>query len=219
MYNESASAPVPWKRKGEPREMIRTIVSDLGNVLLHFDHMRSCRRLSQRCGRSAKEIYDSMFGSSLVEAYDLGRISSEEFARSSMERLDIHLEVSEVRRIWSDIFDPVEGMEELIRSLRERYTLVLLSNTNAWHFEYCFEHYPVTRLFQHYALSYRLGFRKPDPRIYRAALAMAGSPPEEALFFDDIPEYVQAAAGLGMRALRFENQSKLLREMKAEGVV
>jgi putative hydrolase of the HAD superfamily len=206
------------REKRAPREMIRTVVSDLGNVLLHFDHMRSCRRLSQRCGRSAEEIYDSMFGSSLVEAYDLGRISSGKFARLCMERLDTRLEVSEVRQIWSDIFDPVEGMEKLIRSLKETYTLVLLSNTNAWHFEHCFQQYPVTRLFDRYALSYRLGFQKPDPRIYRAALAMAGSPPEEALYFDDIPEYVRAAAALGMRALHFENRSQLLREMKAEGI-
>ena len=76
----------------------------------------------------------------------------------------------------------------------------------------------MTRLFDHYALSYTLGFRKPDPRIYRAALAMAESLPEEALYFDDIPEYVQAAAGLGMRALHFENRSRLLREMKAAGL-
>ncbi len=198
--------------------MIRTIVSDLGNVLLRFDHMLACRRLAARCGRSPREIYDSMFTSGLVENYELGRISSVEFGQRSMERLAVDLEMGEMREIWSDIFDPVEGMEELVRSLKGNYTLVLLSNTNEWHFEHCRKRFPVVGLFGHHALSYRMGCRKPDPAIYRKALALAGGRPEETLYFDDIPDYVEVAAGLGLKALRFREAVQLIEEMREKGV-
>jgi HAD superfamily hydrolase (TIGR01509 family) len=199
--------------------MIRTVVSDLGNVLLHFDHMLACRRLAERCGWSPQEIYDSMFTSGLVAEYDLGRISSAEFGRRSMERLAVVLEMGEIRQIWSDIFDPVEGMEELVRALKGRYALVLLSNTNKWHFEHCHARFPVVRLFEHFALSYRLRCQKPDPAVYREALAMAGALPEETLYVDDIPAYVESARRLGMKAICFQDREHLIKDMRSEGII
>ncbi len=202
----------------KPCRMIRTIVSDLGNVLLHFDHMISCRKLARLCPWPAERIYESMFGSNLVRDYDLGRIPSSAFGEGCKERFGLRLRIEEIRGIWSDIFWPVEGMEEVIRALRGRYTLVLLSNTNEWHFEFCREKFPVVSLFDHYALSFRLGCAKPDPAIFERALAAAKAVPEETLYFDDIPAYVEAAARLGVRAVCFENRAQLERGLKEEGV-
>ena len=198
--------------------MIRTIISDLGNVLLHFDHMQSCRQLAESCQLSPKQIYDSMFESGLVRDYELGRISSEEFGRRSMERLKVDLEMELIREIWSDIFHPVAGMEELMTSLKGSYQLVLLSNTNEWHFEHCRKKFPVVRLFEHLALSYRLGYQKPDPEIFEKALAMADVRPEETLYVDDIPAYVEAARQLGMKAICFKDREQLTDEMRAAGI-
>jgi putative hydrolase of the HAD superfamily len=44
---------------------------------------------------------------------------------------------------------------------------------------------------------------KPDPEIYRLCLARVDAAPGEALFVDDRPENVSAAAELGMRTLHF----------------
>jgi putative hydrolase of the HAD superfamily len=160
-----------------------------------------------------------MFGSNLVQDYELGRITSSEFAQGCKERLHLDVNRDVIREIWSDIFHPVEGMEELIRSLKGRYRLLLLSNTNEWHFEHCRDRYPVVDLFDHYALSYRLGCRKPDPRIYEKALAAANTPPEETLYFDDIPAYVEAARELGWKGICFEDRDQLRREMNAAGAI
>ena len=199
--------------------MIRTIVSDLGNVLLHFDHMRACQGMAQRSQWSPQEIYDSMFGSNLVRDYELGRISSSEFGQGCIQRLNLNVGVEVIREIWSDIFHPVEGMEELIRSLKGHYTLVLLSNTNEWHFEHCREMYPVVNLFDHHVLSCRVGYQKPNPLIYEKALAMANALPEETLYLDDIPAYVEAARKLGWKGICFRDKDQATREMQAVGVI
>jgi glucose-1-phosphatase len=198
--------------------MIRTLISDLGNVLLHFDHMHACRELAKLCTWSPERIYTSMFESDLVRDYESGRISSSAFALRCAERLDLDLGLDEIRHIWSDIFHPVEGMEKLIRALRGRCTLVLLSNTNEWHFEHCRERFPVVRLFDHYALSYRLGCRKPDPAIYSKALAMADAVPEETLYVDDIPAFVDCGKRLGLKAIRFQDTAQLTEAIRAEGL-
>jgi putative hydrolase of the HAD superfamily len=198
--------------------MIRTIISDLGNVLLGFDHMQACRELAELCQWSPEQIYDSMFHSDLVRDYDLGRISSVEFGRRTIERLGLNLGVEVIRDIWSDIFQPVEGMEELIRFLRGTYSLVLLSNTNEWHFEHCHKRFPVVRLFEHYALSYRLGYQKPDPMAYQAALSMAGALPAESFYVDDLPAYVESGKRLGMKGVCFRDVDQLKEEMRSAGI-
>jgi len=199
--------------------MIRTIISDLGNVLLHFDHMHACRELAKSCRLSPEQIYDSMFESDLVREYDLGLISSPEFGLRTRERLSVDLEIGVLRDIWSDIFRPVEGMEELLRALKGSYALVILSNTNEWHFEHCHVRFPVVRLFEHFALSYRLRCQKPDPVVYRKALAMAGALPEETLYVDDIPAYVESARRLGIKAVCFQDRAQLTGEMRSEGII
>ncbi len=42
--------------------------------------------------------------------------------------------------------------------------------------------------------------RKPEEKIYRIALARLGVAPEEAMFFDDFPENVEAARRIGIQA-------------------
>jgi putative hydrolase of the HAD superfamily len=50
-------------------------------------------------------------------------------------------------------------------------------------------------------LSFEVGARKPDPGIYRTALARLGARAAETVFVDDQPGYCAGAAAVGMRAL------------------
>ncbi len=43
-----------------------------------------------------------------------------------------------------------------------------------------------------------MGYAKPDPRIYTAALDAIRTGPADALFIDDTPGHVEAARSLGM---------------------
>jgi putative hydrolase of the HAD superfamily len=52
-------------------------------------------------------------------------------------------------------------------------------------------------------VSSEVGLTKPDPRIFELCLARLGVAPGEALFVDDRPENVEAAAQLGIRTLHF----------------
>jgi putative hydrolase of the HAD superfamily len=49
----------------------------------------------------------------------------------------------------------------------------------------------------------RIGFAKPDPRVYAYAAERVGVPPERCLFVDDSAENVEAARAAGMRAVHF----------------
>jgi putative hydrolase of the HAD superfamily len=58
---------------------------------------------------------------------------------------------------------------------------------------------------------------KPDPRIYRLCLARLDVEPAHALFVDDRPDNVAAAARLGMRTVHFADDDPVTELRKALG--
>ena len=105
-------------------------------------------------------------------------------------------------------------------SLAPRCRLALLSNTDPLHLaaletQFSFlRHFPAgTRIY-----SCRIGASKPAPAIYEAALQALGVQAREALFIDDVAEYVQGARQLGIDAIRFESPSHLREELAKRGL-
>ena len=108
--------------------------------------------------------------------------------------------------------------ESLVEQLRRRYRMLVLSNTNAIHFEMVRDTYPLLRHFDHYVLSYEVGALKPEPAIYREAVRHARCEPGECFFTDDIPDYVEGARREGIDAVRFTGYEALCGELRARGI-
>lgn len=98
---------------------------------------------------------------------------------------------------------------DMIRTLAREYPLFLLSNTNEIHMRTVRERVVgrfgedvFDKYFRTCFLSYDLGLRKPDGRIYRAVHErLGGTAPEACLFLDDSPVNVAAAQEFGWQAL------------------
>ena len=88
---------------------------------------------------------------------------------------------------------------------RRKYRLVLLSNTNAIHFEMIRADAASCGISTALVLSHEAGAMKPTPLIYQKAVEAAGCLPEECFFTDDIPEYVEGARRYGIDAVQFRS--------------
>lgn len=55
----------------------------------------------------------------------------------------------------------------------------------------------------------RVGFAKPDPRVYAYAAEHVGVPPSRCLFVDDTSGHVEAARAAGMHGVRFRTAADL----------
>ena len=124
---------------------ITAITFDLGNVLIRVDHLRFCRRLGALANLPPQEVYARVFESGLEPGYDTGRISSREFYQRVTAHFGVALPYSRFCDLWCDLFDPMEGMAEMVQHLASSFPLLLLSNTNALHFDYIqerFQAYP-----------------------------------------------------------------------------
>jgi putative hydrolase of the HAD superfamily len=199
--------------------MHKSIIFDLGRVLVNFDFERGYRALEGVCLYPAAEIPGRLFPTGLVRGFETGAIEPRDFYAQFSALLDLTIDYSHFCDIWNCIFMEALLPESLLESLAARYRLVLLSNTNPIHFEWIRAAFPhLLRHFHRMALSYEVGAVKPQPEIYRAAIAMAECRPEECFFTDDILEYVEAAKRLGIDAVQFESREQVERELRARGL-
>ncbi len=177
---------------------------DLGNVLAGFDHLKFCRRLSEQAPPwTADDIYRIVFQEGINDRFETGELSGKDFHRELCSTLGLTISMDRLHEIWCDIFWENPGMDLLLEALHAKVRLVLISNTNPWHLEYSKERYGLFQHLDHLVLSYEVGVRKPDARIFEAALEAAGVPPERCLYLDDTEEHVQAAARLGIPSVLF----------------
>lgn len=201
------------------RSVIKTVIFDLGKVIVPFDFGRGYAAMALLCPHPAEELPRRLEATDLVQRFETGRVAPEEFVRQLSEILDLNITYEKFCEVWSSIFLPETLIpESMAAGLREHYRLLLLSNTNAIHFAMIRDNYPIIRHFDAWILSYQVGATKPSPKIYREAIARAGCRPEEIFFTDDIPSYVEAARREGIDAVQFESLPQLEREFQARGI-
>ncbi|MBI5280835.1 MAG: HAD family phosphatase [Candidatus Solibacter usitatus] len=199
--------------------MIRTVIFDLGRVIVPFDFMRGYRAMSEICGLSPDEIRGRLSASGLVVELEAGRIDEVEFNTHAQEVLGTSMPREQFEAIWFSVFLPYTLIpESLVAGLRRNYRTVLLSNTNPVHFRGIRANYPILDHFDAFVLSHEVGAMKPSPEIYQAAILAAQCKPAECFFTDDVAEYVEGARRAGMDAVLFEDAGQVERELRARGV-
>jgi putative hydrolase of the HAD superfamily len=181
--------------------MPRALLLDLGNVLVRFDHALTLERLERATGFPAAALRPHVFGP-FERDFDLGRIGARAFFRAVEAAAGLpRLADATWETAWRDIFTRDEAALAALARLSPGVTPVLVSNTNALHWEGVLRVAPeLPRLLPLRALSFEVGAAKPDPAHFAAALVLANAAPGDAVFADDRPEIVDAARGLGMDA-------------------
>ena len=198
---------------------IEALHFDLGKVLVDFDFERGIQRFSARSRLSRREFEQVVFNQDWIRSYESGAISTADYHRYLRENGELQMNLEEFHEAWGSVFLP--GLivpERLLANLRTRYPLVLVSNTNESHAGYIQREYSVFDYFDHKIFSHEVGSLKPDRKIYDAAIAASGKPPEALFFTDDRPENIESALKLGIRAHQFRSVSELVRTLQDHGV-
>jgi glucose-1-phosphatase len=198
---------------------IKAVIFDLGRVIVPFDFERGYTKLAPLCGIPAADIPGRIAPTGLVQLFESGGIEPRDFVRELSKHLNLDISYELFCEIWSSIFLPETLIpESMLIGIARRHRLVLLSNTNAIHFEMVRENYPLMRHFHAYVLSHEVRAMKPHPLIYRRAIEAAGCFPEECFFTDDIADYVEGARGQGIDAVKFESAEQIEAELRNRGV-
>lgn len=199
--------------------MIKTIILDLGNVIVPLDFHAAYRSIAPRSGIDPAEVPKRLGATDLVSRLESGDLDPMDFYRKVSALLEWNGSYDEFADVWSQIFVHETFVpEDMLVRLRERYRLLLLSNTNAIHIPFLRTNYPLLRHFHHQILSHEVKALKPAAAIYRAALEHAVGAPEECFFTDDILKYVEGARTHGIQAEQFLGLEKLENDLRSRGV-
>ncbi len=201
--------------------MIKTILFDLGNVIIPFDFKRAYAKLQPFCNYPVTELPARMRGSTgLLSRFETGQVPPEQFVEEFSAALELRITYDEFCNLWTSVFLPEPLIQEsLLANLRGRHRLMILSNTNPIHFHMIQANYPLLRHFEYCVLSYEVGAMKPSARIFEDAIAHAGCAAEECFFIDDLAVNVDAARKHGMDAVQFESAVQLEGELRARGLL
>lgn len=187
--------------------MIRNIVFDMGDVLLHYDSMRTCLRFAPS-KEDAEAVNEALFKAPEWEGkLDGCFISEGEMLGIAQSRLqkEAHRELAAqiFANYHEDAMFPVEGMDAVVQSLHDRgFRIYLLSNVGSRFGAYKHK-IPRIDLFDGILTSGEEHLVKPDPAIFRRLLERFGLRAEECLFIDDREKNIVSANAVGMEGYLF----------------
>ena len=199
--------------------MSRVIISDLGGVIVRVCKKRMGDKLAHYSLLSSQEIL-SKFSNVRASEFDMRLITGletpEEFFQKCVREFKLsRIDFETFRQIYTDIFELVPETADVLKELSKTRKIILLSNTDALHYEFCEKKFnDVFSLFSAKALSFELHSAKPDRKIYLEALKMSGEQPEKCVYIDDIEEYVEAARKEGMHGIHFKTPQQFVEEIK-----
>lgn len=196
---------------------IDAVLLDLGNVLVFHDNALLVQRLAERA-KTVPETLGQALDGPMAELINRGTLGPEQLRQEVCRILGVDIPMLEFKDLWSSHFTLNEAVFPVVEALAARAKLVLVSNTNALHWEWLRPHVPLLECFSAYILSHQVRSVKPDKAIFDAALARARCRPENAAFFDDLQPYVDSASGMGIHGRLFVDVPKFEADLQALGL-
>ena len=198
---------------------VETIVFDIGGVLVELGGVN--QMLDWCSGAlSEAELWRRWLSSPAVRRFEAGRSSTREFAEAVVDEFGLDIAPEQFLRAfvtWPRALYP--GTAELLGSLRPRFNLASLSNTNALHWQKVRDELGLGPLLQRHFLSHEIGLMKPDREVFELVVRSLGGDAARLLFFDDNQINVDAARAAGLQAGRVSGVREARAALKTLGLV
>lgn len=187
--------------------MIKTILFDLGGVIITLEQEQAVRRFEALGLKDARERLDAYTQQGIFGDLEHGLITAEDFRRELSVMVGHEVTHEECAYAWQGYAKevPVRNLEALTRLRRQGYRVLLLSNTNPYMMEWVESEqfdghgHPLSAYLDKCYLSYQMKLMKPSEAIFREVLRQEKTFASEVLFVDDGPRNVMVASQLGMR--------------------
>ena len=205
----------------------RGIIFDYGNVLDYVDDQSPwlARRdvLAAQFNMTGDALWKLLYETQPWQDCKRGRITYSEFWNrilSPLGIIDADKQADFVSRLFEgrDWINP--EMARLMRELKPRYRLAVLSNTFDPEMEARItDQHGLKEIFDVVVSSAAVGLAKPEAEIYTLTLERLSIAPGEGLFVDDMPRNTQAAEALGIPSIVFTTPTELRRELRSRAIL
>lgn len=183
----------------------RTVLLDYGEVISRSPSVAARTALAGLVGVPLEEL-EVAYERHRLEL-DAGTLGVVDYWRTMAAELGQEWSLSHVQRLWtldfSSWFEPEPAVVDLLVELHEGGTRMALLSNAGLDFGDPFRRAPFGTLMERVFVSAEMGLVKPDPEIYRVAMAELGIEPAETVFVDNKLVNVEAATALGITGHHF----------------
>jgi putative hydrolase of the HAD superfamily len=184
------------------RMNITTLFLDIGGVLLTNGWDRTARQLAAE--RFQLDLADVEERHHLTyDTYEEGKLSLDQYLQRVVFCQERPFSMDEFKTFMLARSQPYPDMLELVRLKKSRHHLktIAVNNEGREINTYRIAEYKLDRVIDTFVSSCYVHYRKPDLDIYRIALDVSQSLPEQVAYIDDRPLFVETANSLGIRGI------------------
>ena len=191
---------------------IKNILFDLGGVLLNINYLNTIEAFKELGVIEFGDVYSQFKQDKTSELFEMGLISNDDFRNHIRTYSSIQLTNSQIDKAWNSMLldFPVERFE-MLSTLKKKFNLFLLSNTNAIHkdvfikdinaqiFPLHFDDYFVKAYYSH-----EIKLKKPSVEVFKFVIEDQDLKPEETLYIDDSFQHIETAKSLRFNCIELK---------------
>ena len=196
--------------------MIKTIVFDLGGVLIDWNPMYVYENYFE-----SQEKKDTFFRDVATFDWNEEQDAGKSLALATEERINLFPEWEQSLRDfygrWEEMLgERIDGTVEIFRKIKEsgQFKIYALSNWSAETFPIALQKFDFLHWFDGRLISGEEGLAKPNPDIWHLLKDRYDLKPNETLFIDDNERNAEAARALGYHVVHFISPQHLEESLK-----
>ena len=198
---------------------IKNLLFDFGGVIIGINKENAVKRFKEIGVENIEDYLGEFRQKGIFLEIEEGKITKEQFYDEFRKLAGKNISNDDIDSGWLAFLTDVPAYKlELLKELRKKYKVYLLSNTNpiimnwAYSNEFAETGEVLSDFFDKVFLSYEIGYAKPEKESFEAVIKGTGLNPAETLFLDDGQSNLDEAANLGFKTY-LVNQDEDLRKV------
>ena len=163
--------------------------------------------------RKAAEHFDLDFAAMdalhnfIFNVYEIGQITLDQYLDTVVFTTSRKFDRQEFKEFMFAQSEALPGMIPWLSVWKKKtpHRIISINNEGKELNDHRVKKFNLKDCFHAFVSSCEVGMRKPDPGIFQLALGIAQTDPQDAIYIDDRPMLVAAAARLGIRAIQYRN--------------
>lgn len=194
---------------------ITTLFLDIGGVLLTNGWDRKIRKeIITHFSLEEDEFLDRH--NLIFDTYEIGKLTFEEYLENVIFYRARNFSLENIKDFAFNAAHSFAEMIAYVKELKEKHGWKIGAVTNEGQglIENRINKFALKDFIDFFVISSHVGLRKPDKDIYRLALAIAQSQPQEVLYIEDRNLLVEQAKSLGIEAICHINATQTKKEIE-----
>ena len=202
-----------------PSSSITTLFLDIGGVLLTNGWDNNIRKhAADKFSLDYEEMNERHHLT--FDTYEEGKLSLDEYLNRVVFFQERSFSREEFKAFMYAQSQPFPEMIELIRGLKTQHGLQVaaVSNEGRELTVYRVQQFKLSTFINFFVSSCFVHYRKPDTDMYRIALDIAQVSPQQVVYIDDRPMFVEVAQGLEIRGIIHKGYETTRKALEAMGL-